>query len=78
VLVRGWFRSYWYGPGDLTAVDAIPYWKFLDPKEPILSLLTFRPVTGWVREFSATVSWKDRTLAQAVAIRRHLGIEEAP
>lgn len=78
VRVRGWFRSYRYGPGDLTAVDAIPYWKFLDPKEPILSLLKFRPTSGWVREISATVSWKDRTLAQAVAIRRHLGIEDAP
>lgn len=78
VLVRAWFRSYRYSPGELGAVTAVPYWRFLDPKEPILSLLKFTPTAGWVREVAATVSWKDRTLAQAVAIRRHLGIEEAP
>ncbi|MCU1415919.1 MAG: hypothetical protein JWP32_93 [Schumannella sp.] len=76
VLVRGWFRDYRYAPGELKAVVAIPYWRFLDAKDPILSLLKFTPASGWVREISATVSWKDRTLAQAVAVRRHLGVEE--
>ncbi|MEO8260945.1 MAG: hypothetical protein ABI566_00135 [Pseudolysinimonas sp.] len=77
VLVRAWFRTYRYGPGELKQVAALPYWKFLDPKDPILSLLKFTPTQGWVREVAATVSWKDRTLAQAVAIRRHLGSEDA-
>lgn len=76
VRVRGWFRDLRYGPGELTRVAAIPYWRFLDAKDPILSLLTFTPARGWVREVSATVSWKDRTEAQAAQIRRHLGIEE--
>ena len=78
VRVRGWFRTICYAPGELRQVTAIPYWRFLDAKDPILSLLKFTPTQGWVREFSATVSWKDRTLAQAVAIRRHLGIDEDP
>jgi hypothetical protein len=78
VRVRGWFRDYRYGLGDLTKVAAIPYWRFLDAKDPILSLLKFTPAEGWVREISATVSWKDRTEAQAAQIRRHLGIEEDP
>ena len=76
VRVRGWFRTICYAPGELAKVTAIPYWRFLDAKDPILSLLKFTPTQGWVREFSATVSWKDRTLAQAAAIRRHLGIED--
>ena len=78
VLVRTWFRDYRYAPGDLTAVTAIPYWKFLDQKDPILSLLKFTPASGWVRELASTVSWKDSTLAQAVAIRRHLGVKKSP
>ena len=78
VVVRAWFRDYRYAPGDLKAVAAIPYWKFLDAKDPILSLLKFTPARGWVREIAATVSWKDRTLAQAVAIRQHLGVGKAP
>jgi hypothetical protein len=76
VRVRGWFRTICYAPGELTKVSTIPYWRFLDAKDPILSLLKFTPVEGWVREFSATVSWKDRTEAQAAEIRRHLAIEE--
>ena len=72
VLVRAWFRDYRYGPGELKAVTALPYWKFLDAADPILSLLKFTPTSGWVREVAATVSWKDRTLAQAAEIRRHL------
>jgi len=59
-------------------VTAIPYWKFLDATDPILSLLKFTPTSGWVREISATVSWRDRTEAQAAAIRRHFGIEAPP
>ena len=74
ILVRGWFRDFRYGPGDLTRVDVVPYWKFLDPTDPILSLLTFRPTSGWVREVAATVAWKDRTLTHAAEIRRHLGL----
>jgi len=74
ILVRGWFRDFRYGPDDLTRVDVVPYWKFLDPKDPILSLLTFRPASGWVREVAATVAWKDRTLTHAAEIRRHLGL----
>lgn len=76
VRVRGWFRDYRYGPGELTKVSVIPYWRFLDAKDPILSLLKFTPAEGWVREISATVSWKDRTEAQAAVIRRHLALEE--
>ena len=75
VRVRGWFRTICYAPGDLTSVSAIPYWRFLDADDPILSLLKFTPTSGWVREFSATVSWKERTLAQAAEIRRHLGLD---
>jgi hypothetical protein len=75
VVVRGWFRDYRYAPGELTKVAAVPYWKFLDAKDPILSLLKFTPREGWVREIPATVSGKDRTDAQAAQIRRHLGIE---
>jgi hypothetical protein len=75
VVVRGWFRDYRWAPGELTTVAAVPYWKFLDAKDPILSLLRFTPREGWVREISATVSWKDRTEAQAAEIRRHLGID---
>jgi hypothetical protein len=78
VVVRGWFRDYRYGPGDLTKVTTVPYWAFLGKTDPILSFLKFTPVSGWVREVSATVSWKDRTSAHAAAIRRHLGIEDAP
>jgi hypothetical protein len=77
VRVRGRLRTISYAPGELKAVAAIPYWRFLDADDPILSLLKFTPTSGWVREFSATVSWKDRTLAQAAAIRRHLDIDEA-
>jgi len=76
ILVRGWFRDFRYRPGDLTKVAVIPYWRFLDAQDPILSLLKFTPTAGWVREVGATVAWKDRTLAQAAEIRRHLGIDE--
>jgi hypothetical protein len=75
VRVRGWFRDYRYGPGELKTVTAVPYWKFLDAKDPILSLLKFTPASGWVREIAATVAWKDRTLAQAAEIRRHLAAD---
>ncbi|MGE3192329.1 MAG: hypothetical protein AB7K08_02520 [Microbacteriaceae bacterium] len=75
ILVRGWFRDYRYAAGELTKVTVVPYWKFLDAKDPILSLLKLTPREGWVRELSTTVSWKDRTEAQAAEIRRHLGIE---
>lgn len=77
VLIRGWFRNFRYGPGDLTRIDVVPYWRFLDAKDPILSLLKLRPASGWVREISATVAWKDRTLAHAAELRRHLGLDEA-
>ena len=75
ILVRGWFRDLRYGRGDLTRVDVVPYWKFLDPADPILSLLRFRPTSGWVREPGSTVAWKERTLAHAAEVRRHLGLE---
>lgn len=75
ILVRAWFRTYRYGPGELTTVTVLPYWKFLDAKDPILSLLKFTPAEGWVREVAATVAWKDRTLAHAAEIRRHLGLD---
>jgi hypothetical protein len=73
VLVRAWFRDYRYAPGELTAVTAVPYWKFLDPKDPILELLRFTPAAGWVREVAATVAWRDRAAAQARTITEHLG-----
>jgi hypothetical protein len=72
VLVRAWFRDHRYGPGELKAVTAIPYWKFLDPKDPILALLKFTPTSGWVREIAATVSWKHKAAEQARAITAHL------
>lgn len=75
VRVRGWVREFRYGPGEITAIGVVPYWSFLDKDDPILSLLKFTPASGWVREISATVSSKDRTLAQAAEIRRHLGVE---
>ena len=73
VLVRGWFRDYRFSPGGLTTVAARPYWKFLDDKDPILALLKFTPTKGWVREISATVSWRGRAAAQARVIAQHLG-----
>ena len=76
VLVRGWFRDYRYGPGELQKVDAVPYWKFLDAKDPILALLKFTPTSGWVREIGATVAWKDGAAAQARTITEHLGVTE--
>jgi hypothetical protein len=72
VRVRGWFRSYRYERGGVRAVTAVPYWKFLDRTNPILSCLKFTPVAGWVREISATVAWRDRAAAHAIAIERHL------
>jgi hypothetical protein len=72
VRVRGWFRSYRYARGGLRAVAPVPYWKFLDRANPILSCLKFTPVSGWVREISATVAWRDRAAAHAAAIERHL------
>jgi hypothetical protein len=72
VVVRGWFRTHRYSPGGLTAVTAVPYWKFLDAKDPILALLKFTPTEGWVREIAATVSWRDSAAAQARAVVRHL------
>lgn len=75
VVVRGWFRDYRYRTGDVKAITAVPYWKFLDAKDPILSLLKFTPTSGWVREVAATVAWKDRTLAHAAEIRRHLAVD---
>lgn len=77
VVVRGWFRVFRYARGGLRGAAAVPYWKFLDKKDPILSLLKFTPEKGWVREISATVAWRDRTAAHAARIRDHLGIEEA-
>ncbi len=74
VVVRGWVRDFRYGRGGLQAVAAVPYWKFLDKKDPILSLLKFTPDEGWVREISATVAWRDRTAAHAARIREHLGL----
>jgi hypothetical protein len=72
VLVRGWFRSYRYERGGLRTVAAVPYWRFLDRKDPILSCLRFTPASGWVREISATVAWRDRAAAHAAAVTRHL------
>jgi len=77
VVVRGWFRDLRYARGGLRAVDAVPYWKFLDRKDPILSLLKFTPEKGWVREISATVAWRDKTAAHAAKIRDHLGLPAA-
>ena len=74
VVVRGWFGTHRYGRGELQAVSAVPYWKFLDRTDPILSLLKFTPVKGWVREISATVAWRDRTAAHAARVREHLGM----
>ena len=73
IVVRGWFVTYRYGRGDLRAVKAVPYWAFLDKKDPILSLLKLTPEKGWVREISTTVAWRDRTAAHAAKIREHLG-----
>lgn len=73
VRVRGWFRDYRYGPGELTSVAAVPYWKFLSSTDPILALLKFTPTSGWVREIAATVSWRDRAAAQARRIAEHVG-----
>ncbi|HTL41544.1 MAG TPA: hypothetical protein VL294_08730 [Pseudolysinimonas sp.] len=75
VLVRGWFRDFRYGPGELTAVVVLPYWRFLDPKDPVLGLLSFRPASGWVREVGATVASRERVLTHAAEVRRHLGLE---
>jgi hypothetical protein len=72
IVVRGWFRDFRYGRGELRAVSPVPYWKFLSAADPILSLLKFTPEKGWVREISATVAWRDRTAAHAVRIREHL------
>jgi hypothetical protein len=72
VLVRGWFRSYRYERGGVRTVTPVPYWRFLDRTNPILSCLKFTPVAGWVREISATVAWRDRAAAHAAAIERHL------
>lgn len=72
VLVRGWFRAYRYERGSLRAVAPVPYWRFLDRTNPILSCLKFTPVSGWVREISATVAPRDRAAAHAAAIARHL------
>jgi hypothetical protein len=72
VRVRGWFRSYRYARAGVRAVTPVPYWKFLDRTNPILSCLKFTPVSGWVREISATVAWRDRAAAHAAAIERHL------
>lgn len=77
VVVRAWFRDFRYPRGGLQAVTAVPYWKFLDKKDPILSLLKFTPDRGWVRELSATVAWRDRTAAHAAKIRDHLGLPAA-
>lgn len=76
VIARTWFRDVRYGPGELGSVEVVPYWKFLDRDDPILSLLKFRPTQGWVRELGGTVAWKDRTMSHAAAIRRHLGLDE--
>jgi hypothetical protein len=77
VLVRGWLRDLHYGPGELTAIEVQPYWRFLDPKDPILGLLAFRPAAGWVREPGASVAPRERILAHAAELRRHLGLEGA-
>ena len=74
IVVRGWIVTHRYGRGELRAVESVPYWKFLDRKDPILSLLKFTPDKGWVREISATVAWRDRTAAHAARIREHLGV----
>ncbi|MEO5921723.1 MAG: hypothetical protein ABIQ01_11345 [Pseudolysinimonas sp.] len=77
ILVRGWFADYRYGRDELQAVTAVPYWKFLSKADPILSLLKFTPVKGWVREIATTVAWRDRTAAHAAQIREHLGVPAA-
>jgi hypothetical protein len=77
VVVRAWFRDFRYARGGLQAVTAVPYWKFLDKKDPILSLLKFTPEKGWVREISATVAWRDKTVSHAEKIRDHLGLPAA-
>jgi hypothetical protein len=77
VLVRGWFRSFRYAPGDLSAVVVLPYWRFLDRNDPVLGLLSFRPVSGWVREIGATVASRERVLTHAAEVRRQLGLEPA-
>lgn len=74
VVVRTWFRRFRYGRGELQAVTAVPYWKFLDRTDPILSLLKFTPEKGWVREISGTVAWRDATARHASQIREHLGL----
>lgn len=76
VVARTWFRTFRYGPGELRAVEPVAYWKFLDKSDPILALLKFTPESGWVRELTGTVAWKDRAAAHAAEVRRHLGIEE--
>lgn len=74
IVVRGWFVDVRYGRGELRAVEAVRYWKFLGADDPILSLLKFTPEKGWVREISTTVAWRDRTAAHTVRIREHLGL----
>jgi hypothetical protein len=72
VVVRGWLRSFRYDRGGLRAVTPVPYWRFLDRREPILSCLKFTPASGWVREISATVAWRDRAAVHAATIAKHL------
>ena len=44
---------------------------------PVLGLLSFRPLSGWVREVAATVAPRERVLGHAAEVRRHLGLEAA-
>lgn len=75
VLVRGWFRSFRYRPGELRAVEAVPYWRLPGVDSPI-RLLRFVPVSGWVREPSTTGATRARAAEHAAAVRRHLGMKE--
>ncbi|HWM33773.1 MAG TPA: hypothetical protein VNR36_05990 [Pseudolysinimonas sp.] len=72
VVIRGWFRDHRYERGSVRAVEAVPYWKFLDKSEPLLALLKVTPTSGWVREITATVASKERARAHAAAVQRHL------
>lgn len=75
VLVRGWLGSFRYRPGELRAVEAVPYWRLPGADSPV-RLLRFVPATGWVREPSTTGATRDRAAEHAAAIRRHLGMKE--
>ena len=75
VRIRSWTRTFRYRRGDLRAVAAVPYWRFLDRERPALALLKLTPESGWVREPSGTVAWRGGAARHAAAIRAHLGID---